>query len=191
MEFKLFTDLIDAIGKVASGLKALSNFPKAERDKYRKVMAETYQLIDSALNMVIIRLGDILLIGDDSTLIDEAAKLDNNSDWYQVERDFRLCSSLRAVVRETETLRTQLAGSLSAKDWDALLEQMHTVLAAENELAEFISKAFQELALTARTNFPIPPDIKSLKKNVETFRNSLIKERRHLHGLELELDSIL
>ncbi|MCA9468757.1 MAG: hypothetical protein KC643_25415 [Nitrospira sp.] len=32
MEFKFFTDLIDALGKVATGLKALVQLPKAERE---------------------------------------------------------------------------------------------------------------------------------------------------------------
>ena len=49
MEIKLFTDLIDAIGKVASGLKAIANLPKAERGKYRQTLDETYRLIDTTL----------------------------------------------------------------------------------------------------------------------------------------------
>jgi len=32
MEIKLFTDLIDALGKVAGGLKTIVNLPKAERE---------------------------------------------------------------------------------------------------------------------------------------------------------------
>lgn len=33
MELKLFTDLIDALGKVAAGMKAIVNLPKAERER--------------------------------------------------------------------------------------------------------------------------------------------------------------
>ena len=55
MELKLFTDLIDALGKVAGGLKALVNLPKAERETMRRTLDETYRLIDTALNMVTIR----------------------------------------------------------------------------------------------------------------------------------------
>lgn len=32
MDIKLFSDLIDALGKVAGGLKAIVNLPKAERE---------------------------------------------------------------------------------------------------------------------------------------------------------------
>ena len=56
MEFKLFTDLIDALGKVAGGLKAIVNLPKAERVAMHRTLDETYRLIDTTLNMVFIRL---------------------------------------------------------------------------------------------------------------------------------------
>jgi hypothetical protein len=56
MELKLFTDLIDALGKVAGELIAIVNLPKAEREAMRRTLDETYRLIDTTLNMVIIRL---------------------------------------------------------------------------------------------------------------------------------------
>jgi hypothetical protein len=77
MEMQLFTDLIDALSKVSDGLKTLTDFPKSERDKYRQILEETYRLIDTTLNMVIIRLGNILYLNDDSEFISEVVKLDN------------------------------------------------------------------------------------------------------------------
>lgn len=88
MELKLFTDLIDALGKVAGGLKAIVNLPKPEREAMRKMLDETYRLIDTTLNMVIIRLGDILLLAVDDFLR-EAARLDIYNEWMQAEREFR------------------------------------------------------------------------------------------------------
>lgn len=52
MEIKLFTELIDALSKVAGGLKTLVNLPKSERDKYRQTMDETYSLIDTTRNIL-------------------------------------------------------------------------------------------------------------------------------------------
>ena len=52
MELKLFTDLIDALGKVACGLRAIVNLPKAERETIHRTLNETYRLIDTTLNMV-------------------------------------------------------------------------------------------------------------------------------------------
>jgi hypothetical protein len=60
MKLSLFTDLIDALGKVAGGLKAIVNLPKAEREVMHQTLDGTYRLIDTTLNRVIIRLGDIL-----------------------------------------------------------------------------------------------------------------------------------
>lgn len=57
MELKLFTDLINALSKVAGGLKAIVNLPKAEREAMRQTLDETYRLVYTTLNMVIIRLG--------------------------------------------------------------------------------------------------------------------------------------
>ena len=89
MELKLFTDLIDAIGKVAGGLKAIVNLPKAERETMRQTLDETYRLIDTTLNMVIIRLGDILLLVADADFLREAARLDNYNGRMRAERQFR------------------------------------------------------------------------------------------------------
>ena len=47
MELKLFTDLIDALGRVAGGLKAIVNLPKADRETMRRTLDETYHLIDT------------------------------------------------------------------------------------------------------------------------------------------------
>jgi hypothetical protein len=62
MELKLFTNLIDALGKVADGLKAIGNLPKAKRATMRQTLDETYRLFDTTLNILIIQMSDILLI---------------------------------------------------------------------------------------------------------------------------------
>jgi hypothetical protein len=82
---ELFTDMIDALGKAAGGLKAIVNLPKAERKTMRQTLDETYRLIDTTLNMVIIRLGDILLIAADAVL-HEVARLEIYDEWMQAEK---------------------------------------------------------------------------------------------------------
>ena len=44
MELELFTDLIDALVKVAGGLKAIVNLPKAEREAMRRILDETFAM---------------------------------------------------------------------------------------------------------------------------------------------------
>ena len=191
MEFKLFTDLIDALGKVVGGLKAIVNLPKAERETMRQTLDETYRLIDKTLNMVIIRLGDLLLHPADDDFLREAARLDNYNEWMQAEREFRLCRSLRVALREMETLAGKLAGAVSAKDWAALLQQMQSILATEGEVAVFIGQQFQQSANDARSANQDAQKTRAIRDALAAFRAALIAERQQLIKQELELYTIV
>ena len=191
MELKLFTDLIDALGKVAGGLKALVNLPKTEREAMHRTLDETYRLIDTTINMVIIRLGDLLLNVADAEFLREAARLDNYNEWMKAEREFRLCRSLRVALRETETLAGMVAGAVSAKDWDALLQQMQSILATEGELALFIGQQFQQRASDARSAGQDTRRTQSIRDALMAFRTALIAERQELIKQELELYTIV
>jgi len=188
---KFFSDLITALGKVGSGLKALADLPKAEREKYRQVMDETYRLIDTTINMVIIRLGDILHLDDDQQVLDEVSKLDNFDGWYKAEREFRLCQSLRVAVCETETLRSRLAGPISTKDWDALLQQMENMLTTESEVALFIAQQFNTLAQEARDLTADAGKTSAVRDQAIGFRDALIAERQRLIQQEMQLYEIV
>ncbi|MBS0299123.1 MAG: hypothetical protein JSR32_04180 [Proteobacteria bacterium] len=166
MELRLFTDLIDVLGKVAGGLKAIINLPKTERETIRRTLDETYRLIDTTFNMVTIQLGDIQLHAVDDDFLLEFTRLDNYNEWVQAEREFRLCRSLR--------------GAMSAKGWNALQQQMQTILATEGEVALFISQQFQQLANDARSatqdNQLTPP----IRDALTAFRAMLITEWQEL-----------
>jgi hypothetical protein len=64
----------------------------------RQTLDETYRMIDTTLNMVIIRLGDILLLAAADDFLREPARLDHYSEWIQAEREFCLCRSLRVAL---------------------------------------------------------------------------------------------
>jgi len=83
---KLFTNLITVLGTVTIGLKANVNLSKSEREKVRLMLDGTQRLIDTALNMVIIRLGDILLPNADDDFLNEAIRLGSYGEWMQAER---------------------------------------------------------------------------------------------------------
>jgi hypothetical protein len=187
MELSLFADLINVLGKVLDGVKSIANMPRAQREKYREAMDETYQLIDATLSMVIIRLGDALQM-DDARSVEEIAKLDNYSEWMQAEREFRLCKSLRVAVRETESLHAQFAGQVSANDWGALVGLMQSVLATEGEVACFIGERFRQLAETARSGSESPA---SIRQTAAAFREALKSERHRLIQQEVELYAIV
>jgi hypothetical protein len=62
MELKHFADLIDALGNLTGRLKAIINLPNIRWEKNWQTLNETYRLIETALNMVVIRFGDTLLL---------------------------------------------------------------------------------------------------------------------------------
>jgi len=191
MEIKLFSDMLDTLAKIGGGIKALANLPKSKREKYRETLAETYRLIDVTLNMVINRLWDILREKDDQKFLQEVINLEYYPSWYEAERSFRLCQALRASKRETETMRSELVGRMSAKDWDALLGQMQAVLTAENQVANYIGHKFLRLATFAGNLSPTPESMAELRGRVSTFKDSLMAERQQLLQQEVELYEIL
>ncbi len=185
MILELFTTLIDTLNKVASGLKTLVNLPIDVREKYRQTIDDTYRMIDITLNMIIIRLGDILL-DDENNFIQGTIELGNYGDWLRAEREFRLCKSLRALVEETETLREKLVGALSTRDWDALVDQLRTIFLTETELAGFIGEQFEAISNSAKQD---PPDV--VRKHIEALRNALIKQRQKLIRQEISFYGIV
>lgn len=188
MDIKLFSDMIDALGKVSGVLKSAASFPQAERERYRQVMGENYRLIDTTLNMIIIRLGDILLPENQSNFVQQVAKLDNYDGWTAAEREFRLCQSLRAALSETRHFSGQLKATVSVTDVDALIAMMDRTTAAEGIVANVICDRFRELANAARA-VSVDPD--KLRHDVQAFRDALVDERRRLIQQEIELYSIV
>lgn len=187
MSIKLFSDLIDSLEKVVKGLKALTELAPKQRQEYRETLEETFRLVDTVLAMVIIRLGDILQVNAESEFRQEINKLTNWQEWYEAERSFRLCKSLRAAIRETETLRKQLPGSASVKDWNLLLDEMYKILATEGELADYIRKGFHVIGQSASQG--AHPD--TLRREINGFRKALVKDRQRLIQQEIALYSVI
>jgi hypothetical protein len=187
MEIKLFTDLINALDKVVKGLKAIADQPREERDMYRATLDETFQLIDAALSMVIIRLGDVAL-KEGGDFIDEVYRLESFDGWIETERSFRICMSLRSALDETQRARTRLAGQISVADWDRLIDHMDQILRTEGELANFISRSLDKLARYPDKSGVSEQDVRN---KVRAFRAALIKERQRLIRQEIKLYEII
>jgi hypothetical protein len=189
---KLFSDLISVLGKIVSGLNLLTDIPRKDRDELRQKLDETYRLLDTALSMIIMRLGDILLMQTDSEFLQETAKLKNTHEWLQVEREVRLCQSLRRFVKDMESLKGQLAAKLTRsvgqRDWDVLVVQVPLILGLENVLGDYISQEFAQLA-NAADNASKGRTAESVRNVVTSFREALVAQRRSLIQQELALYS--
>ena len=184
MKFSMFKDMLDSVEQLGKGIQALKDLPPKDRDRYRRVIGETYSLLDSALTMVINRLGDVTYVDDDDEFSREVRALDNVTEWTQLERDVRLCSNLRATGREMRTLWERLKGRITLKnqgDFDQLVYQC--LEQGEGELADFINASLGRLA-TAETQ-AAPSGIKDLRTEVQQVREALQAERRDLMEREL------
>ena len=75
MELIPFTDLVDALSKVADRLKVIVNLPKSEHETICRTMDETNWLTDTTLNMANVRLGDNLIQTSNDDLPREDVRL--------------------------------------------------------------------------------------------------------------------
>lgn len=181
---KLFTDIFDAIEKAFKAIKAIANLPKETRDELRNTFDETFKLLDTSLNMVIIRLGEILRITDDPVFIAEVSRLNNDVSWTQAEREFRLCKSLRHTVNETGRLRNKILNHISVQDWDEMQNQMESILMGEDRLGNFVADRFQALSGMVTNH---GGTVQLTRDTLKQFRDSLNTERRRLIAMEIDL----
>ena len=98
---------MEFIGKVAGGLEAIVNLPKAQRetnapDAGRDLSPDRHHAQHGDHPA-----GPHPLQPANDDFLREATRLDNDNEWMQAQREFRLCCSLRVALRETETLAAQ------------------------------------------------------------------------------------
>jgi len=181
---KLFTELFDAIEKTVVALKKLVDIPKEIRDELRTTFDETFKLLDTSLNMITIRLGEIVRITDEQNFKDEVGQLSYDASWTQAEREFRLCSGLRHVVNETERLREKVLKRISVQDWEEMQKQIQKVFLGEAELGNFIANKFQEFS---NININQDTTIQQVKDELKKLQSTLSNERRRLIKMEIDL----
>lgn len=181
---KFFSDIFDAIEKAFKALKAIANLPKETRDELRKTFDETFKLLDTSLNMVSIRLGEILRITKITDFKKEVRLLRNDQSWTNSEREFRLCKSLRHTINETERLKSKILNYISVKDWQEMQNQMEAILQSEDRLGNYIADKFKTLS---GINVGPNGSVQKTKDTLIEFQDALNTERRRLIAMETEL----
>jgi hypothetical protein len=109
MTFKIFTDAINALEKLRKSIATIANIPKAKRTAYRDAVRDTYSLLDSALNLVSNRLGDLIQLAeqDRKKFTAELRALANEKGWekiiemcgYVVATNLFMCGNTRVYRR--------------------------------------------------------------------------------------------
>ena len=189
MELKFFSDIIESLSKIFTTLKALKDIPKDKRDEIREALGGTFTMLNSTLNMIIIRLGEIYRIQDKATFLEEVSQLQYGDTWLASERAFRLCESLKHGLREWQTIDQSIINLVSLKNWNELKEQMENILKNETELAYYIEQNFREIANSAFDH--ASADAAAIKMEVVNSQKQLNEQRKHLMQLELNMYDLL
>ena len=180
MSFEELSGMISSVIELGKAAVALKDVPVEQRKHYRDIIDETYSLLDSALMLLIRRLGDLLLIAekDKAKFADELKRLDNFQEWEQLERNVRLCRPLREAAAEMDSLQTKLKNKISLKDQQTLQRLINYVLRqGEASLAEFLSRSLYDLA-SIRLEEP--------GKASEVYNNAVAAVRKKRDELKLE-----
>lgn len=188
MKVQFFADFIESFGKILTALKDIKNIPKRQRDEIRRPLADTFIMLNTTLNMVIIRLGEVYRLQDEQAFRQEVAQLQYGETWLKSERAFRLCESLKHGLREWQNIDQSLINLLSTNNWNDLKLQMENILKNESELAYFIEENFRRLESLA---FDEAKPIDVLKEEIQSLQNMLSKQRRELIELESTMYNLL
>jgi len=195
IELNLFSDAYKTLKSVFADARSLLNIPREDREKYRRVLDETFTLLDSAILLVYSRLGDIVIAArqDDSDagrieLVKELAALGNVEAWETLNRDVRLCRNLRETSREMEGLFKRLRGKLSVQDQAGLDLLIRALLEGEGRLADWIGLKLQSLSALATNARSNPDQVVTILENT---REALRTERMKLIRLQTEMYDLI
>lgn len=185
MAIEIFSDMINAVKEIAR----LAALPEEEREYYRGVVSETYELLHDAISLVRIRLGNLLQIDDHDVFIRELRGLDNLDEWIKIEQKVRLCHKLRAAGREMQGLRRRLRGRIAVRSWKDFRLLVALVLEREETLAEFIRHSLSHLASMSDGAARSSTGYEEAREAVRETKNAVDRELESLISAEEELYS--
>jgi hypothetical protein len=185
MQLSVFKDAVDALEKLARDLVELKNIPRKKRAQFREAVAKSYQLLNTATNLVFLRLGDVLLLQDRAAFVSELRKLDNNAEWINLERDVRLCSNLRDVHGTMDTLLSRMV-HFPGRDWSNARVLVDQLLEREGTLADYIGGRLSHLAREAGQAATSENGYQKARLAVQRVRDNVKRERARLLRSEVK-----
>lgn len=187
MQVKLFSDVIDALEKVGKAVLSIKNIPARQRKRYQDAVKDAFTLLNSAVNLVLHRLGDVLLADTKKEFVTELRRLDNSKEWWKLEREVRLCRKLREVHPEIDGFTlTKMPLRLGSRDWNSVRILVDQILEREGELADYISSRLTRFAGMASKAGRSSKESDRARKSISRARKALEKERVRLLSAELQ-----
>ncbi len=190
IKINFFAGILDAIGKVVAGIKGISNIPTQAREEIRDTLSDTFKMLDSTINVVIFRLSEILRISDEIDFKEAVQNLPYDEKWKAVEREMRLCSSLRHSIVEWKRPKSSFINHISTSDWNEAVRLMEGILNNETALAGYIAGTFSGLLSEFNMynyEFTTTADFGKIKNKIQEIRKGLDGERLTLIQMEIDL----
>jgi hypothetical protein len=190
----MLSDAYSALRELVKDLVALQGLPGEQRKKYLTVVHETLGILDQAIGLVVTRLRDVLHVAAEegpAAFVSQLRRLDNVDEWYQLERDVRLCSSLRSASRDMEGIVSKLGNRLTLKNPDQLNVLIRGILEGEGRLADHIGVELQKLAALSRDAQSSEDGFQRAQEKVRSALDALLKERHALIKTELEVYDLI
>jgi hypothetical protein len=194
----MFSDLIDALEKVAKAVVELKSVRAKTRQKYRDAVQETYKLLDAALVLVDLRLNSLLLIEHErgrksekqERFALELRRLDSLEDWERMNHEVGLSRNLRVVSKEMDHIVFGVVRPTKARDRENMRRLVDEILEREYTLAQFITSSLRKLARRASAARKSSEGYERAESAVRRTKQALQKERERLRRSEMQfLDS--
>jgi hypothetical protein len=173
---KSFSDLTNTAIELGNSLMSL---PSEKRESFRNVVDETYQVINTAIVIVINRLGKIIEIGNNhQELKRQLTGLNNAEEWEEIHQKVYTCNLLRAIRKEMDSLRASVTNKLSGSSVKELKILMDVALREEKQLGIYINNHIKQMAQLA--DAVVPGENKAILDSVKSVREKLKAEQMRL-----------
>ena len=186
VEIKPLNEIADTVERFGEAVVALEAVPGEERAQYRKVVADTFDILQQAISLPANRLTKLLAMTDENRFADELVLLAEFEGWERLERAASLCEPLRACGREMDGLFDRLKGRLATRHWKRLRELTEHLLGGEAEFAYLISASLRRLSGMADAARSSPAGFRRARQAVERTRDHLQDLRRRLLAKQVE-----
>ncbi len=177
-----FKEMIDDLGRAQEGLRSDKANLREKRETVFEALEEIYCLMSTTINMIIVRLKDILKSAEDGQLAKELANFQKQEEWALAEKNFRFCSTISTIKSHLdEMLKIQAQDS---QKWMPYLKKISDVFKSEDSVSSYIAGRFPDYLSQAKSGGADIKNPAQTRKLLFDMRNSLQKERRMLVMLE-------
>ncbi len=180
MDFGFFNTLIGNLDGAVSAIKSDKDSIKKNREKIFDALEEFYCLASSTLNLVMVRLTNMLKQNEGDEFVSEFSKLGKPEEWLKAQNNFKFCNSIMKMKTDAYDVISTPSNSADSRKWKSYLVKVNEVFTDEDALALFLSGKFSVYFSSVKKEGLDVSNPDSARKLVFDLRNLLKNERRML-----------